>query len=40
MAFHLFMKEVSIMSDFEMISVFIMILMLMIAVMDYCKKDK
>ena len=34
------MKEVSIMSDFEMISVFIMILMLMIAVMDYCKKDK
>lgn len=27
------------MSDFEMISIFIMILMLVIAVMDYCDKN-
>ena len=27
------------MTDFEMISIFIMILMLVVAVMDYCKKD-
>lgn len=27
------------MTDFEMLSIFIMILMLVIAVMDYCKKN-
>jgi len=27
------------MSDFELLSIFIMILMLVIAVMDYCKKN-
>lgn len=33
------LKEVSIMSDFEMLSIFIMILMLIFAVLDYSKKS-
>ena len=32
-------KEVSVMSDFEMLSIFIMILMLIFAVLDYSKKN-
>ena len=40
LAFHLFIqKEVGVMTDFEMISIFIMILMLVFAVLDYSKKD-
>ena len=35
----LIQKEVSIMSDFEMISIFIMILMLVFAVLDYSRKN-
>lgn len=35
-----FTKEVVIMTDFEMLSIVIMIIMLVFAVLSYCKNDK